>query len=332
MYDAGRRTLLKSMAGAAALSRGAGALGSAVAATAQRLQGVFPIAFTPVTSDNRVDLEGLASQVAFCRRGGVHGIAWPQIASGWTTLSEKERMDGAEALTSAAKGGKTSVVIGVQSPDEAAIARYAKQAQTLGADGVICIPPAGVSDPAELLKFYRRVGAMTSLPLFAQAVGPMSVDLLVKMFETIPTFRYVKDEAGEPLERIAELRKRTNDQLYVFSGKGVNTSITELERGFKGQCPFVSLADVYASAFDLFQAGRKQDAFVRVGAIQTVSTMFSQNSIEVLIARGVFKPGTRTRVAPPAPGSTPANRYMPAQTPEEIGRILKQYMGPYLRA
>ena len=36
----------------------------------------------------------------------------------------------------------------------------------------------------------------------------MSVDLLVEMFKTIPTMRYVKDEAGIPLERIGELRKR----------------------------------------------------------------------------------------------------------------------------
>ena len=36
----------------------------------------------------------------------------------------------------------------------------------------------------------------------------MSVDLLVEMFKTIPTLRYVKDEAGDPLERIAELRQK----------------------------------------------------------------------------------------------------------------------------
>jgi dihydrodipicolinate synthase/N-acetylneuraminate lyase len=331
--DADRRTLLKSLALTAAA---VGVAGKAVAAppprTRKQLQGLFPIAFTPVAANDRVDMDGLANQVTFCRRGGVHGIAWPQIASGWTTLSERERLDGAEAMLAAAKGGRTSVVIGVQSPEFAAVERYAKHAERNGADAVICIPPQGVSDPNALLDYYQKVGGMTALPLFVQAVGDMSVDLLVRMFETIPTFRYVKDEAGEPLERIAELRRRTSDRLNVFSGRGVGTMISEMELGFKGHCPFVSLSDVYASAFDLWHAGREQEAFVRFGAIQAASTMLSQSSIDVLIARGVFKPGTRTRTAPPAPGSTPANRFVYARGPEAVSRVLKTYLTPYLRA
>ena len=43
----------------------------------------------------------------FCNRGGVHGFVWPQIASGWAGLLQKERMDGAEAILAAGKGGKT---------------------------------------------------------------------------------------------------------------------------------------------------------------------------------------------------------------------------------
>ena len=44
---------------------------------------------TPVTPDNKVDFDGLANQVTFCRRGGVHGIAWPQIArtGAWSSLA-----------------------------------------------------------------------------------------------------------------------------------------------------------------------------------------------------------------------------------------------------
>ena len=66
------------------------------AATGKPIRGLFPIGFTPFTSDNKMDLEGLAAQVKFCNRGGVHGFIWPQIASGWTTLSDTERMDGTE--------------------------------------------------------------------------------------------------------------------------------------------------------------------------------------------------------------------------------------------
>ncbi len=120
----------------------------------KRLAGVFPIGFTPVNAHNQIDFDGLAAQVQFCRRGGVHGMAWPQIASGWTTLTEEERMHGAETIISAAHGGTTAIVIGVQSrtADFKETERYAKQAEKLGADAIISIAPPGVTDASELLR------------------------------------------------------------------------------------------------------------------------------------------------------------------------------------
>jgi dihydrodipicolinate synthase/N-acetylneuraminate lyase len=319
-----------------ALSLGAAALAVPRLINAQmatkRLAGVFPIGFTPVNAQNEVDFDGLAAQVQFCRRGGVHGFAWPQIASGWTTLTEEERMHGAETIISAARGGATAVVIGVQSrtADFKETERYAKQAEKLGADAIICIAPPGVTSASELLLYYQRLGKVTSLPLFAQTGGDFSVDLLVEMFDTIPTFRYVKDEAGDPLVRVTEIRRRTNDRLNCFSGKGVATMITEMERGFAGHCPFMSLADLYASAYDSYHAGKVRDAFDQFGRIEAASSMFAQSDIDVLIARRVFRPGTTTRVAPPAPGAD--TRRHNVTSPDEIRRDLDTYLKPYLRA
>jgi dihydrodipicolinate synthase/N-acetylneuraminate lyase len=300
--------------------------------SARRLAGIFPIGFTPVNAQNQIDYEGLAAQVKFCRRGGVHGLAWPQIASGWTTLTEEERMHGAETLVSAARGGATAIVIGVQSrtADFNETERYARQAEKLGADAIICIAPPGVTDASQLLPYYQRLGKVTGLPLFAQTGGDFSVDLVVEMFNTIPTFRYVKDEAGDPLERVTEIRRRTNNQLQCFSGKGVTTMITEMERGFVGHCPFVSLADLYASAYDSYHAGRLRDAFDQFGRIEAASSMFPQSDVDVLIARRVFRPGTTTRVAPPAPGADTQRRK--TMSPEEISHHLDIYLKPYLRA
>src|SRR5271170_6354769 len=157
-----------------ALSMGAAAMALPQLIHAQaarkRLAGVFPIGFTPVNAQNEVDYDGLAAQVQFCRRGGVHGMAWPQIASGWTMLSEEERMHGAETIVSAARGGSTAIVIGVQSrtADFNETERYARQAEKLGADAIICIAPPGVTDASQLLPYYQRLGKVTSLPLFAQ--------------------------------------------------------------------------------------------------------------------------------------------------------------------
>lgn len=304
-------------------------------ANAKPFHGLFPIAFTPATADNKMDLEGMAAQVKFCNRGGIHGLMWPQNASGWTNLSDAERLEGAEVILSAGKGGKTVLVIGVQSADASAVPRYAKHAEKLGADAIVALPPPGVSDEKALLSYYQDVGKMTGLPLFAQAVGSMSVDLLVEMFKTIPTMRYVKDEAGVPLERIASLRERTGDQLKVFSGAGGGTMIAELERGFSGTCPYTGLADVFAASFDLWHKGQKREAYDMFGRIQAFATITPTSSLDILIARGVFKPGTRNRATPPAGGG--AGRAGRGQTGrqlsiEEIRTELDAYLKPYLKA
>jgi dihydrodipicolinate synthase/N-acetylneuraminate lyase len=324
-----RRDLLASLAAASAFA--------AAPALAQprpvrkTLRGVFPIASTPSRPDGKVDFDGLVSQVAFLRRGGVHGVAWPQIASGWTTLEEPERLKGAELMAEAARGGKTSVVIGVQSRtgDFAETERYARHAEKVGADALICIPPTGV-DQAGLLSLYQRLGKVTSLPIMVQAVGDVPVDLLIRMYETIPTVRYVKDETGDPMERVKEITRRTNGQMKSFSGRGVYTLISEMEAGFSGHCPFTSLADLYATSYDQFHAGNRRAAFETFGRIQAASSMFSQSNINVLIARGVFKPGTTSRLAPQPLGANTSP--MLANTPDEIKRVLDTYLRPYLRA
>jgi 4-hydroxy-tetrahydrodipicolinate synthase len=287
----GRREFLRGIEfGAAGLALSSNRLPGA---TAKPFRGLFPIAYTPDTPENKMDLDGIAAQVRFCIRGGVHGLMWPQNASGWSNLSDTERLEGAEVILTAGKGGSTAIVIGVQSPDPSAVSRYAKQAEKLGADAIISLPPPGVMDEKAILAYYQEVGRMTSLLLFAQAVGSMSVDLLVEMFRTVPTLRYVKDEAGVPMDRIRGLRQRTGDQLKVFSGAGAGTMISEMERGFSGACPYTSLADVFAATFDLWHKGRKRESYDMFGRIQAFATITPISSLDILIARGILKPGTK---------------------------------------
>ena len=82
-----RRSFLRTLAAACVTD---GAASAASPGGGKTLEGVFPIAFSPFTEENKLDLEGLASEVRFCNRGGVAGLIWPQIASAWSTLSDTE--------------------------------------------------------------------------------------------------------------------------------------------------------------------------------------------------------------------------------------------------
>lgn len=182
------------------------------------MRGIFPIAQTPFTAAGALDLPTLVKQLEFIHKGGVHGFVWPQLASEWSTLSEAERREGAEALTAAGKKLKPAIVIGVQGLNAGTAVRYAQHAAKIGADAVIALPPPGKPSDAEVLGYYKQVGAATELPLFVQAVGNMSVDLLLRMWKEVPTLRLIKDEAGEPLMRMGRLRANSRDELQVFTG------------------------------------------------------------------------------------------------------------------
>jgi len=343
----GRREFLRQL-GAGAVSL-AFANSSFAAAEGKPLRGLFPIAQTPCTPDNKLDLDGLASEVKFCDRGGVHGFVWPQIASGWAGLSHQERLDGAEAILAAGKGGKTALVIGVQTvgADLNVSQEYAKHAAQHGADAIVSLPPEKADDAA-MLEYYKAIGKATDLPLFVQSTGDMSVDLIVRMFNEIPTMKVVKDEAGNPLLRVREIVERTGGKLNVFSGNGVRTMITEMERGFWGHCPTAGLADIYAQAFDLWHAGKKRESFDMFGRVLAFESIPNAGTY-VLIARGVFKEGTITRPmsrsggggggrggagrGPGGGGPDGPGRGLPLDEAgkKDIREALNTYLKPYLR-
>ena len=266
---------------------------AASASAAKPLRGIFPIAQSPFTESGELDLDALVEQVKFIDRGRVHGLVWPQIASEWTTLTERERLDGAEAIASAGRKLRPAIVLGVQGPDLATALRYARQAEKLGADAVISLPPAGSADPKALLEYYKAIGSASGLPLFVQAVGSMSVDLILEMYRAVPTLRYVKDEAGQPLQRIRPLRENSSDELKVFSGTHGRTLIEEMRRGFSGSMPAASFADLYAQTWDLWHGGRRREAMDMHArtllAITEITTHGAEAMKYILYLRGVFK-------------------------------------------
>jgi 4-hydroxy-tetrahydrodipicolinate synthase len=331
----GRREFLHSV-GALALGativRVAGA-GAFPAMDAKPLRGIFPIGQTPFTPDNKLDLDCLAAEVNFCNRGRVAGMAWPQIASGWSTMSMQERLDGAEAILSAGKGGKTALVIGVQSlgTDIDASTHYAKHAAEHGADAVISLPPEKPTDQT-ILDYYKTIGAATDLPLIVQSQGDMSVDLIVEMFNQIPTMKCIKDEAGDPLARVTQIIARTNGKLAVFSGNGVRTMLDEMRLGFSGHCPTTGLADLYQATFDLWHDGKHREAFDMFGRINAFNSIPDAGQY-ILVARGVFKETTTSR---PTPGMGPVGGRPTTPLDDAQKKVIRdaldEYLKPYLRA
>ena len=190
-------------------------------AKGEDLRGIYPIVQTPYTSAGGVDFKALEAEVKFLDKTGVHGIVWPQRASQYQFLTVEERLEGAERIAAANHGLRPKLVLGVQGPDTATAVRYAKHAAKLEPDAIIALPTrdSGEFDLDEVLAYYEGVASACDLPLFVQTTGNMSVEFVLKMAERIPTLRYIKDEAGDPIQRLEQFREATKGKPpYPFTG------------------------------------------------------------------------------------------------------------------
>jgi dihydrodipicolinate synthase/N-acetylneuraminate lyase len=337
MKNVNRRKFLEGGAALAlattALPGIAGAATIAKSPNGKALAGVFPIGWTPNRPDGKLDLDGMVAQQKFLNRGKVAGIAWPQNASAWQTLSTDEWHQGADAILSVK--GSSAVVLGVQTLgfDIAKSADYARYAGQKGADAVMSLTPPGASD-AEIISYFKTLASASNLPLMVQAVGDVSIDTLVNLSKAVPSVVAVKDEAKEdPLMRGPILQARTGGKLEDFSGGGGYTFFPEMDRGFLGTCPYVGLSDVLQECFNLYQAGKKAEAYNVFGLFMAFKAIPRSNDY-VMVARGVFPEDAVMRVNPPAKGAParPAPKPVTDFEKAEIRRALNDYLKPHLVA
>ncbi|HWC62991.1 MAG TPA: dihydrodipicolinate synthase family protein, partial [Rhizomicrobium sp.] len=286
-----RRTFLQGAAALGVLAAGGTSVLAAPGGTIARspngrpLAGVFPIGWTPCKPDNSLDLDAMVRQQQFLNRGKVAGMAWPQNASGWQSLSSQEWHAGAEALASVK--GNTALVLGVQTTgfNTTDSQAYARKAKSLSADAIISLVPPSAGD-ADVIAYFKALSDASGLPIMVQAVGNVSVDQLVTLAKAIPAIVAVKDEAGDPLERAPDLLQKTGGKLEDFSGGGGMTFFAEMELGFLGTCPYTGLADVLQVCFNAYQAGRKQEAYDTFGRFLAFNSLPHANEY-VMKARGV---------------------------------------------
>jgi 4-hydroxy-tetrahydrodipicolinate synthase len=293
---ASRREFLAAAAGSALLLR------AADETSPRRLEGIFPIMQTPFTESNTLDLETLGHEVQFLHRIGVQGMTWPQLASEWPTLTFDERLSGAEAILRANRAlevrTRPAVVIGVQAPDIETAVKYARHADTLSPDAIIAIPLDGGRDDARQMEYYTAIGAACRAPLIVQAIGQMSVDMILRMAGRIPTLRYVKDEAGTTLPRLDEYRKRGQIMHGVFTGKHGPTFVDDLARGACGNMPAAGFADLYVATWKAWKAGKQGEALDAFSKTLLLISDAQAYGVEgqkyILQLRGVF-PNSKCR-------------------------------------
>lgn len=299
------------------------------AATGKPMAGVFPIMATPFTSAKAVDFEDLAHEVEFLDRCGAHGMAWPQNASGYRTLSKEERMRGMEVLAKTIKGRKPALVMGVQAADTEQMLEFARAAESLEPDALIAMPPYQAKSLDEYRAYYRALAGVTKRPIFIQTTGGArdvtpTVEFIVELASEFPQLAYVKEETSPVVERMKALLKHRPPIKAVFSGGDGVGSTYEMRFGADGTMPVAAYADLLAQTWDLYLAGQPEKAreiFSKFLLMENVAKQIPGVTEYMMKKRGVFK--------------TTVTRQREVQlTAEDTAEIDYNFEGlkPYLRA
>lgn len=184
-------------------------------------RGVFPAVATQFREDQSLDLEASAETIARLVADGVDGVVALGTSGENFTLEPEEK----RALLRAAKEavtGRVPLIAGVAEGSTRAAALFARDAEAIGADGLLVLP--GLVYKAcerEILHHYRTVAKACALPVMIyNNPGTYGVDLppaLIVELAREPSFVAVKESTGE-IARLRAILAGAEGRCRVFCG------------------------------------------------------------------------------------------------------------------
>jgi len=184
-------------------------------------QGVFPAATTAFRKDQAVDLAATARHLDRLVRAGVHGLVVLGTVGEIHSLEMDEKRDVLKAAVKAV-AGRVPVLAGVAQNTTAQACRFARDAERLGADGLMVLPAMVYkADARETVAHFRTVARASGLPVLCYNNPPSyGVDLTPEMFEELAsekTLVAIKESSDNP-RRLTDLVNLLGDRYLLFSG------------------------------------------------------------------------------------------------------------------
>jgi 4-hydroxy-tetrahydrodipicolinate synthase len=183
--------------------------------------GVFPASSTQFRADESLDLDATQKMVSALVDDGVDGIICMGTVGENCSLDAQEKRSLLAALREVV-AGRVPLLTGVAETTTAAAAAWARDAEKIGADGLMVLPAMVYrSNPRETLHHFRTVARATSLPIMIYN-NPVSygVDITPEMFsEFAPLANIVAiKESSADTRRLTDLRRACGDRFVLFGG------------------------------------------------------------------------------------------------------------------
>src|SRR5580692_1042134 len=183
--------------------------------------GVFPAATTQFDQDLEVDIAATQRVQKALLRDGVHGLVLMGTVGEGNSLSATEKRDVLEAAVEASEG-KVPVIAGVSELTTAAAVSFARDAERIGASGLMVLPAmVYVPTPAELEYHFRTVAAATGLPIMLYNNPPsyrVNIDIpTLDRLSNVPNIVALKESAPDS-RRFTDVINAFGDRFTLFAG------------------------------------------------------------------------------------------------------------------
>lgn len=260
--------------------------------------GVYPIVNTTFHDDGSLDLVSQLKLVDYLLESGAHGLGLFGNASEGYTLADDERR---ALLTAIAQhvNGRVPLVVSTGATGTQIAVRASRQAQDLGAQMLMVLPPYYLKPGADgLCSYFDAISRAVSIPIMVQDAPLMSqvvmpAALLAKMAREIEHVSLVKLEAPPTAPKFTQVLE-SKPPVTLFGGLNGNFLIEEYDRGSRGVMPGSDMIPQFVRLWDHLESNRRAEAWALFTALLPLIRYELQPGLGVsamkhnLVARGVI--------------------------------------------
>ncbi len=265
------------------------------------LSGVYPIVPTIFDESGALDHDGQRATVDYLLRAGVQGIVLLANASEGYTILDAERTALIDTVARHVRG-RIPVVVTCNHPSTVGAVRFAREAQDLGADAVMFLPPffgQWLSDLDGIHRHCEALSRATAVPLMLQdhplSGITMPAAFLADLARTVERLGYFKVESNRAPAKIGALARLGADAIRgLFGGTAGVVFLEELDQGAAGTMPSSLLPEVFVRVLTAYRGGdRKRAAELMARCARLVAFeihLGGQRAVkEALALRGVIR-------------------------------------------
>jgi 4-hydroxy-tetrahydrodipicolinate synthase len=219
---------------------------------------------TTFHEDGTLDLESQVRLVHHLLEAGAHGLGLFGNASEGYALLAEERTRLLQLVTKEVNGRVPLVVSSGHTGTDAAVL-LSKEAEDLGADALMVLPPYYMKTDGEgLIHYFGEISRAVRIPIMVQdaplmAQVQMPASLLTRMSAEIEQVRYVKIEAPPTAPKVSAVVDSGGP--VVFGGLNGQFMIEEINRGARGVMPGSDMIGVYVEIWNRIEQGDQANAW-----------------------------------------------------------------------